>query len=130
MNTTHDTYPTTPTIASPDGVASANRGQAVVGRVGNPRNGSASLGPAEYREKLQMRKFVGAVSIIGALLGCAIALSAPSSADPGPVCPRTFVFGSGGSRCDSPPNPDGSFTRCDTVDVLGFGGTNCYTVYP
>jgi hypothetical protein len=62
MNSTHDPDPTTPTIASSDGVASANRGQAMVGRAGNPRNGSASLG------------FVGAVSIIGALLGCAIAL--------------------------------------------------------
>ena len=100
MNNPHDPDPTTPTIASSDGVASA----------------------------LQMRKFVGAVSIIGALLGCAIALSAPSSASP--MCSRTFVLGSGGSRCDSPPNPDGSFTQCDTVDVLGFGGRNCYTVYP
>ena len=82
----------------------------------------------DHREKLQMRKLVGAVSIIGALLGSAIALPAPSSANP--VCSKTFVNGNGGSRCDSPPNPDGSFTRCDTVEVLGFGGTNCYTVYP
>jgi hypothetical protein len=76
-----------------------------------------------------MRKFAGAVSITGALLGCAIALSAPSSADPG--CSRTVVLGNGNSRCDGPPNPDGSFTRCDTVYVLGrVGGMNCYTVYP
>jgi hypothetical protein len=73
-----------------------------------------------------MRKIVGAVSIIGALFGCAIAVAAPSSAD----CFSITVPGSDGSRCDSPPNPDGSFTQCDTVNVLGFGGRNCYTVYP
>jgi hypothetical protein len=81
----------------------------------------------DHREKLNMRKFVGAVSIIGALSGCAIAVAAPSSAD---NCFNISVPGSSGSRCDSPPNPDGSFTRCDTVGVLGFGGRNCYTVYP
>jgi hypothetical protein len=73
------------------------------------------------------RKFVGAVSIIGALSGCAIAVAAPSSAD---NCFNISVPGSSGTRCDSPPNPDGSFTQCDTVNVLGFGGRNCYTVYP
>ena len=126
MNTRHDPDPTI--ASSDDREASAHREHAVVGRAAEPLNGSVSLGSAESRKRLQMRNVVGAVSIVGALLGCAIALSAPSSAEP--VCSSTFVLGNGGSRCDSPPNADGSFTQCDTVYVLGFGGTNCYTVYP
>jgi hypothetical protein len=48
---------------------------------------------------------------------------------------QTVLFGVADSvgpigRCDSPSAPDGSFTRCDTVYVLGFGGTNCCRVDP
>lgn len=48
-------------------------------------------------------------------------------ADP---CGGAVVLGNGGSQCDGPPAPDGSFQRCVSVYVLGIGGWNCYTVYP
>ena len=45
-------------------------------------------------------------------------------------CGGAVVFGNGGSQCDGPIAPDGSFQRCTSVYVLGFGGWSCYTVYP
>jgi hypothetical protein len=75
-----------------------------------------------------MKRSFCAVAIAAAAVGGGIALATPASADP--VCGNAIVMGNGGGRCDSAPNPDGSFTQCDTVYVLGFGGTNCYTVYP
>src|SRR6476619_6648188 len=38
--------------------------------------------------------------------------------------------GGGGGYCDSDYTPDGSYTHCETVYVMGFGGTNCYRVFP
>ena len=55
------------------------------------------------------------------------ATAGPASAQP---CGSAVIWGNGGGRCDSAPAPDGSFTRCDTVYVLGIGGTNCYQVPP
>jgi len=75
---------------------------------------------------MNSKKLIGAAAITGAIVGGAIAIAAPASAD----CGGAIVLGNGGGRCDSPPGPDGSFIRCDTVRVLGFGGTNCYRVYP
>lgn len=49
---------------------------------------------------------------------------------PSQPCGGAVVFGSGGSQCDGPPGPDGSFQRCTSVYVLGFGGWSCYIVYP
>ncbi|BBX17798.1 hypothetical protein CRI77_10745 [Mycolicibacterium duvalii] len=58
-----------------------------------------------------------------------IAAAAPASAQPC-VGPNTVIAGHGGGRCDHPPDPDGSFIRCDTMYVFGVGGTNCYRVPP
>ena len=79
--------------------------------------------------KLQMRKLIGAVTITGALVAGGIGLAGTASAAGGP-CGSAIVLGNGGGRCDYDEQPDGSFMRCDTVYVLGFGGTNCYRVYP
>jgi len=49
---------------------------------------------------------------------------------PGQPCGGAIVWGNGGSQCDGPPAPDGSFQRCTAVYVLGIGGWSCYTVYP
>lgn len=45
-------------------------------------------------------------------------------------CGGAVVFGNGGSQCDGPVQPDGSFQRCTSVYVLGIGGWSCYMVYP
>lgn len=36
----------------------------------------------------------------------------------------------GGGFCDGPPRADGSWYHCETVYVLGFGGSNCFFVRP
>ena len=87
-----------------------------------------------------MKKFVGGLVIASGLTGVigggAMALAGPASAAPlgAPVpvdaCRSLNIMGSGGTSCDSDWAPDGSFTRCDTVIVLGFGGTNCYRMFP
>jgi len=74
-----------------------------------------------------MRKIIGSVAIKTAVLAGGVALAGPANADP--FCCGAVALGNGG-RCESAPDPDGSFVRCDTVYVLGFGGTNCYRVYP
>ena len=75
-----------------------------------------------------MRKLISAVAIAGALAAGGIGLAGPASADA--PCGGAVVLGNGGGRCDYDQGMDGSFMRCDTVYVLGFGGTNCYRVYP
>jgi hypothetical protein len=83
--------------------------------------------PGESKEH-KVRKLITAMAIGGALAAGGIVVAGPASAD-GP-CGGAVVFGNGGGRCDYDQRPDGSFTRCDTVYVLGFGGTNCYLVSP
>lgn len=75
-----------------------------------------------------MKKLVSAVTLTGALVAGGIGLAGPASA--GGPCGGAVVLGNGGGRCDYDQGSDGSFMRCDTVYVLGFGGTNCYRVYP
>ncbi|MCG7592597.1 hypothetical protein MHN84_01145 [Mycobacterium sp. PSTR-4-N] len=65
-----------------------------------------------------------AAAVAGAGLATGVS-AAPAGAQP---CSNAVVFGNGGGRCDSLPGPDGTFQRCDTVYVLGIGGTNCYQV--
>lgn len=68
-----------------------------------------------------------AVGASAALAVAGIVAAAPAAAQPC-MGPNAVVFGNGGGRCDYPPDADGSFVRCDTVFVLGIGGTNCYRV--
>jgi hypothetical protein len=49
---------------------------------------------------------------------------------PADGCGGAVIFGNGGSQCDGPIQPDGSFERCTSVYVLGIGGWSCYQVYP
>ncbi len=84
--------------------------------------------PAGRSKEHKMRKLITAMAIGGALAAGGIVVAGPASAD-GP-CGGAVVLGNGGGRCDYDQRRDGSFTRCDTVYVLGFGGTNCYLVYP
>ena len=51
------------------------------------------------------------------------------SASPG-QCAEGYGFGSGGGFCDGPMQANGMWYHCETVYVLGFGGTNCFYVRP
>ncbi|MEU9806810.1 hypothetical protein [Mycobacterium sp. NPDC050853] len=74
-----------------------------------------------------MRKLLATLGIAAALAAGSITLAGPAAAAP---CGNVVVWGNGGGVCESDFAPDGSFNRCDTVYVLGIGGTNCYRVYP
>ena len=68
---------------------------------------------------------LAAVAAVGSML-----LASPEAeAMPG-QCGQGFAFGSGGGFCDYPPRPDGTWYHCETVYVLGLGGTNCFYVRP
>ena len=70
-----------------------------------------------------------ALTGLGALAAAGLITAQPAQAMPG-QCGSAIVFGSGGGFCDGPPAPDGTWLHCETVYVLGFGGTNCFRVKP
>ncbi|MGP4055391.1 CDGP domain-containing protein [Mycobacterium sp. 4D054] len=78
---------------------------------------------------MRTRRVVKAAGAAAVLVTSGLVAAAPVSGQP---CtgPSGMYGGNGGGRCDYPPDPDGSFIRCDTVYVLGIGGTNCYRVPP
>ena len=73
-----------------------------------------------------MKKLIGALAG-STIIAAGLAFAAPAQAAP---CGGGMALGNGGSQCDSEPYADGSFDRCVSVYVLGFGGWNCYRVYP
>jgi hypothetical protein len=76
----------------------------------------------------------GVLTIIPPLLLVTGALSLVQAQVPPNIpadgCGGAVVFGNGGSQCDGPVQPDGSFQRCTSVYVLGIGGWTCFMVYP
>jgi hypothetical protein len=78
----------------------------------------------------QVRRLL-ALMWFGAVLIFAVALiTLPKSyASPG-QCGQGYAMGSGGGFCDGAPRADGHWYHCETVFVLGFGGTNCFWVHP
>ncbi len=67
---------------------------------------------------------------VGVLMcGGVVALSQapPASAD---FCTSGIVPTTQWKSCDYPPQADGSYIHCDAVYVFGFGGRNCYRVFP
>jgi hypothetical protein len=78
-------------------------------------------------KKNEMKKILAA----GATLAAAslLALAPVGHASPG-QCGQGYAGGNGGGFCDGPPRADGSWYHCETVYVLGFGGTNCFWVRP
>ena len=58
------------------------------------------------------------------VLGPAIAQAVPGQ------CNSAIVAGNGGGFCDGAPAADGTWLHCESVYVLGFGGTNCFRVRP
>ena len=69
-----------------------------------------------------MKTLVAIAASALAASGIALASAAPANAG----CQGGFTPWGGGQTCDGPLAADGSFQRCVTSNVLGFGGTNCY----
>lgn len=71
-----------------------------------------------------------------ALIGFGALIAAGSLATPqAHAAPGACVYGQGGGfggggYCDGPMQANGTFYHCETVYVLGFGGTNCFFVRP
>lgn len=86
--------------------------------------------PRGHMRPRQVRRIL-ALLWLGAVLmfASALILLPKSDASPG-QCGQGFGFGSGGGFCDYPARPDGTWYHCETVYVLGFGGTNCFNVRP
>ena len=82
-----------------------------------------NIRPRRWRRRLA----VSAALIV--LTGTAIGFATRADAAPG-QCGQGYAFGSGGGFCDGPPAPDGTWLHCESVYVLGFGGTNCFRVRP
>lgn len=67
---------------------------------------------------------------VGAALATTAMIVVPAAqASPG-QCGQGYGGGSGGGFCDGIPQADGSWYHCETVYVMGFGGTNCFWVRP
>jgi len=86
---------------------------------------------------MQARKVLAALGVAGAVAG-GLALATPAAnADVGPGnnwftgSMGNCAYGSGGGWggggfCDGPIDEYGNQYHCETVYVLGFGGTNCF----
>lgn len=69
-----------------------------------------------------------ALTGFGALIAAAVTI-APAHSQPGQCAYGNGGFG-GGGFCDGPAAADGTWMHCETVYVLGIGGTNCFRVRP
>jgi hypothetical protein len=67
-----------------------------------------------------MKALVG-LAISGLVAG-GIAMAAPANAG----CQGGWTPWGGSTTCDGPLAADGTFQRCVTTGVMGFGGVNCY----
>ena len=76
---------------------------------------------------MKTRRVLAALGIAGAVAG-GVALATPAQAT---GCASGYGGGfGGGGYCDFNYGADGSYTHCESVYVLGFGGQNCYRVFP
>jgi hypothetical protein len=81
---------------------------------------ATELGTSE--KEIVMKILVAlAISAIAAS-GIGLPTATPASAG----CQGAWTPWGGGTRCDGPIAPDGTFERCDTAGAMGFGGTTCY----
>ncbi|AEK08168.1 hypothetical protein SEA_YEET_102 [Mycobacterium phage Yeet] len=79
--------------------------------------------------KQTLKAFIIAGAVAAGFTGLGLVTAQPAEAVPG-QCGGAIVFGSGGGFCDGPPAPDGTWMHCESVYVMGFGGTNCFRVRP
>lgn len=77
----------------------------------------------------RVNRFLLSMAAGAVLAASGLAWASHADAMPG-QCGQGFAFGSGGGFCDGPVGPDGTWLHCETVLVLGFGGTNCFRVRP
>ena len=87
--------------------------------------GHESLKHNDFQKGWTMKKlFCAVIATVGLLFN-----PIPAQANPG-QCQQGFAGGNGGGFCDGPIQRDGTFYHCETVYVMGFGGTNCFYVRP
>ena len=67
---------------------------------------------------------------IGLFAGGSMVAVASAPAAKADYCSSGWVPTTSWSTCDYPLDPDGSHIHCDAVFVLGFGGRNCYRIFP
>jgi hypothetical protein len=76
------------------------------------------------------RILAAGVLTVGAAMPIAIAQVALAPAAHAEWCTNGNAPAAAWGGCDYPPDPDGSHMHCDTVYVFGYGGTNCFRVFP
>ncbi len=78
----------------------------------------------------KVQRLAGLV-LLGAIgAAAAVFITAPHAESFPGQCGHGYAVGSGGGFCDGPAAADGTWMHCETVYVLGFGGTNCFRVRP
>lgn len=79
---------------------------------------------------MNIKNIVSIAVVSSAIVFSGAAIVTPvANAAPG-QCGQGYAMGSGGGFCDGPPRPDGTWYHCESVYVLGIGGTNCFNVRP
>lgn len=74
---------------------------------------------------------LASLALLGAIGAAAsVIITAPHAESSPGQCGQGYVGGNGGGFCDGQPAADGTWLHCETVYVLGFGGTNCFRVRP
>ena len=76
---------------------------------------------------LSVRKLLGLLAGGAVMAAVALGMASPVSAA---GCQSGGSPWGGGGYCDTDYRADGSYMHCEEVYVMGFGGTNCYRVFP
>ena len=77
-------------------------------------------------EAASMRTLIA--SGLEVLFGAGVVALAPPSQATG--CGSGGSPWGGGGFCDTDYRPDGSYMHCESVYVMGYGGENCFRVFP
>lgn len=78
----------------------------------------------------KVQRLAGLVLLGAVGAAAAVFIAAPHAESSPGQCGHGYAVGSGGGFCDGPAAADGTWMHCETVYVLGFGGTNCFRVRP
>ena len=87
------------------------------------------MSEAARREARRWTSRTMKMTMLAALVGGGLAIAAPTQAH-AEGCGDYGSWVGGGGYCDKDYGPDGSYTHCVHVNVLGFGGQQCDRIYP